>query len=66
MLKKKTKLEQLEHDLREVNSNKDALNKNFLKLKELKHILSKATTFFEEVRIFNKPFSFSANKPINI
>ncbi len=45
-------MEQLEHDLREVNSNKDALNKNYLELKELKHILLKATTFFEEVSEF--------------
>ncbi len=42
-------LEQLEHDLLEVNSNKDALKKNYLELQELRHILTKATTFFEEV-----------------
>jgi len=41
-------LEQLEHDLQEVNSNKDALKKNYLELQELRHILTKATTFFEE------------------
>jgi hypothetical protein len=44
-----TTLEQLEHDLHEVNSNKDALKKNYLELQELRHILSKATHFFEEV-----------------
>ena len=42
-------LEQLEHDLIEVNTNKDALKKNYLELQELRHILIKATTFFEEV-----------------
>jgi V-type H+-transporting ATPase subunit a len=41
-------LEQLEHDLQEVNSNKDALKKNYLELQELRHILTKATQFFEE------------------
>ena len=47
--KKKSVLESLEHDLQEVNSNKDALNKNYLELQELRHILTKATHFFEEV-----------------
>jgi hypothetical protein len=47
----KTVLEQLEHDLLEVNSNKDALKKNYLELQELRHILTKATTFFEEVSL---------------
>lgn len=42
-------LEQLEHDLLEVNANKDALKKNYLELQELRHILTKATQFFEEV-----------------
>lgn len=41
-------LEQLEHDLQEVNANKDALKKNYLELQELRHILTKATQFFEE------------------
>lgn len=31
-----------------MNSNKDALKKNYLELQELRHILTKATTFFEE------------------
>lgn len=35
--------------------NKDALKKNFLELKELKHVLSKASYFLEEVR-FNLEF----------
>jgi len=34
--------------LLEVNSNKDALKKNYLELQELRHILTKATTFFDE------------------
>lgn len=48
MIDLETVLEQLEHDLLEVNSNKDALKKNFLELQELRHILTKATSFFEE------------------
>lgn len=48
MIDLETVLEQLEHDLLEVNSNKDALKKNYLELQELRHILTKATTFFEE------------------
>lgn len=48
MIELETVLEQLEHDLQEVNSNKDALKKNFLELQELRHILTKATNFFDE------------------
>lgn len=48
MIEMEAALEQLEHDLQEVNSNKDALKKNYLELQELRHILTKATTFFEE------------------
>lgn len=52
-LKKKSALDQLEHDLLEVNSNKDALKKNYLELIELRHILFKAAHFFEEVILIN-------------
>ena len=44
-------METLEHDLLEVNSNKDALKKNHLELIELRHILVKAAAFFEEVSL---------------
>lgn len=40
----------MEHDLVEVNTNKDSLRKNYLELIEIRHILVKATQFFEEVR----------------
>lgn len=43
-----SQLETLEHDLLEVNTNKDALKKNYLELIELRHILMKAASFFEE------------------
>lgn len=43
--------EKLENELREVNSNAEALKKNFLELTELKHILRKTQQFFDEVRI---------------
>ena len=35
--------------MKEVNANSEALKKNFLELTELKHILRKTQTFFEEV-----------------
>uniref|UniRef100_A0A7E5A074 V-type proton ATPase subunit a n=1 Tax=Panagrellus redivivus TaxID=6233 RepID=A0A7E5A074_PANRE len=40
--------EKLEHELREVNQNEEMLKKNFVELTELKHILRKTQTFFEE------------------
>ncbi len=58
----KTGLDQLERDLLEVNSNKDALKKNFLELIELRHILLKAGNFFEEVNMNNKYFHLSFNR----
>lgn len=41
--------EKLENEMKEVNANSEALKKNFLELTELKHILRKTQTFFEEV-----------------
>ncbi|CAJ0580626.1 unnamed protein product, partial [Mesorhabditis spiculigera] len=40
--------EKLENELREVNQNEETLKKNFNELTELKHILRKTQTFFEE------------------
>ncbi|KAK6742962.1 hypothetical protein RB195_010313 [Necator americanus] len=40
--------EKLENELREVNRNEETLKKNFSELTELKHILRKTQTFFEE------------------
>lgn len=41
--------EKLENEIREVNSNQEALKRNFLELTELKHILRKTQHFFDEV-----------------
>lgn len=41
--------EKLENEMKEVNSNAEALKRNFLELTELKHILRKTQAFFEEV-----------------
>jgi len=41
--------EKLENEMKEVNANSEALKRNFLELTELKHILRKTQTFFEEV-----------------
>ena len=38
--------------MKEVNANAEALKRNFLELTELKHILRKTQTFFEEVSNF--------------
>jgi len=35
--------------MKEINSNAEALKRNFLDLTELKHILRKTQSFFEEV-----------------
>ncbi|KAE9420018.1 hypothetical protein Angca_005717, partial [Angiostrongylus cantonensis] len=43
--------EKLENELREVNRNEETLRKNFSELTELKHILRKTQTFFEEVNV---------------
>jgi hypothetical protein len=39
--------EKLENEMKEVNTNAEALKKNFLELTELKHILRKTQQFFE-------------------
>ena len=38
--------------MKEVNANSEALKRNYLELTELKHILRKTQTFFEEVRTY--------------
>lgn len=40
--------EKLESEMNDVNANTEALKKNFLELTELKHILRKTQTFFDE------------------
>lgn len=41
--------EKLEIELKEINTNQEALKKNFLELTELKHILRRTQQFFDEV-----------------
>ena len=41
--------EKLENELKEVNSNAEALKRNYLELTELRHILKKTQVFFDEV-----------------
>uniref|UniRef100_A0A671XS98 V-type proton ATPase subunit a n=1 Tax=Sparus aurata TaxID=8175 RepID=A0A671XS98_SPAAU len=46
--------EKLENELKEINTNQEALKKNFLELTELKHILRRTQQFFDEVnRIYS-------------
>ena len=35
--------------MKEINTNQERLNRNFLELSELKHILFKTAVFFDEV-----------------
>ncbi|XP_062840909.1 V-type proton ATPase 116 kDa subunit a [Trichomycterus rosablanca] len=41
--------EKLENELKEINTNQEALKKNFLELSELKHILRRTQQFFNEM-----------------
>lgn len=43
--------EKLENELKEINTNQEALKKNFLELTELKHILRRTQQFFDEVSV---------------
>ncbi|KAK3553165.1 hypothetical protein QTP86_031740 [Hemibagrus guttatus] len=42
--------EKLEIELKEINTNQEALKKNFLELTELKHILRRTQQFFDEIK----------------
>ncbi|XP_067270045.1 V-type proton ATPase 116 kDa subunit a isoform X2 [Pseudorasbora parva] len=46
--------EKLENEMKEINTNQEALKKNFLELTELKHILRRTQQFFNEIE---RPFS---------
>ncbi|XP_065838972.1 V-type proton ATPase 116 kDa subunit a 1-like [Oscarella lobularis] len=48
MIDLENKFEQLESEMREINANQERLNRNYLELMELKQILSKTSTFFDE------------------
>ena len=43
-----TQFENNENAIKQLNANQESLKKNLLDLKELKHILDKAQTFFQE------------------
>uniref|UniRef100_A0A8B9LIX7 V-type proton ATPase subunit a n=1 Tax=Astyanax mexicanus TaxID=7994 RepID=A0A8B9LIX7_ASTMX len=48
-LEKNATFEKLENELKEINTNQEALKKNFLELTELKHILRRTQQFFDEM-----------------
>lgn len=48
--------EKLENELKEINTNQEALKKNFLELTELKHILRRTQQFFDEVSVIVNVF----------
>ena len=45
--------------MKDSNANYEALMKSFLELTELKHILRKTQTFFEEVCVFVRMIAFN-------
>lgn len=49
--------EKLENELKEINTNQEALKKNFLELTELKHILRRTQQFFDEVSVMARTHS---------
>ncbi|XP_039248282.2 V-type proton ATPase 116 kDa subunit a 1-like [Styela clava] len=49
MIDLEAKFEKLETEIREVNTNQEAIKRNYLELTELKHILQRAQIFFQEV-----------------
>uniref|UniRef100_H2ZFW2 V-type proton ATPase subunit a n=1 Tax=Ciona savignyi TaxID=51511 RepID=H2ZFW2_CIOSA len=49
MIDMENKFDKLETEMKSVNSNQEALKKNFLELTELKHILRKTQQFFEQI-----------------
>ncbi|XP_018023917.1 V-type proton ATPase 116 kDa subunit a 1 isoform X2 [Hyalella azteca] len=48
MIDLEANFEKLENELKEVNSNAEALKRNYLELTELRHILKKTQVFFDE------------------
>uniref|UniRef100_A0AAR2KM30 V-type proton ATPase subunit a n=1 Tax=Pygocentrus nattereri TaxID=42514 RepID=A0AAR2KM30_PYGNA len=58
-LRESATFEKLENELKEINTNQEALKKNFLELTELKHILRRTQQFFDEVLKSLKLSSFS-------
>ncbi|XP_078484065.1 V-type proton ATPase 116 kDa subunit a 1-like isoform X7 [Ciona intestinalis] len=53
MIGLEAKFEKLENEMKEVNTNQEALKRNFLELTELKHILRKTQSFFEEMENYD-------------
>ncbi|KFQ08389.1 V-type proton ATPase 116 kDa subunit a isoform 1, partial [Leptosomus discolor] len=51
MIDLEANFEKIENELKEINTNQEALKRNFLELTELKFILRKTQQFFDEVRI---------------
>ncbi|KAJ8377241.1 hypothetical protein AAFF_G00264690 [Aldrovandia affinis] len=49
MIDLEASFEKLENELKEINTNQEALKKNFLELTELKHILRRTQQFFNEM-----------------
>uniref|UniRef100_A0A8C6X604 V-type proton ATPase subunit a n=1 Tax=Naja naja TaxID=35670 RepID=A0A8C6X604_NAJNA len=62
MIDLEANFEKIENELKEINTNQEALKRNFLELTELKFILRKTQQFFDEVRI-SECFQFLSSGP---
>ncbi|CAH1774495.1 unnamed protein product [Owenia fusiformis] len=58
--------EKLENEMKEVNSNSEALKRNYLELTELKHILRKTQNFFDEAEIHHQAMNDPALSEENV
>ncbi|PWA17685.1 hypothetical protein CCH79_00008261, partial [Gambusia affinis] len=62
--------EKLENELKEINTNQEALKKNFLELTELKHILHRTQQFFNEMEdpslLEESSILLDPNEPIRV
>nr|XP_026689897.1 V-type proton ATPase 116 kDa subunit a-like isoform X1 [Ciona intestinalis] len=63
MIGLEAKFEKLENEMKEVNTNQEALKRNFLELTELKHILRKTQSFFEEAAMYHGNQPSETNQP---
>lgn len=62
-----THFDELEKELIQMNTNQEMLNRNYNELIELRHVLQKDTSFFDEASDFDRPMeeeSDAFNKPL--
>uniref|UniRef100_A0A672HMZ4 V-type proton ATPase subunit a n=1 Tax=Salarias fasciatus TaxID=181472 RepID=A0A672HMZ4_SALFA len=65
MIDMEATFEKLENELKEINTNQEALKKNFLELTELKHILRRTQQFFDEVSMEDPSLLEESSMPLD-